>query len=218
MTNNYSLEEKNARDHSTNKKSIMQKILNVCTIVLTFSAVLGLIVTLWQFMPITETYTVTFDPNGGNGGIVEQKFVAKNGVGKTQWLYGGTPTRIGYTFVCWNIKSGGSGEDLHNGAEITTNGDFTLYAVWMPIIVKYTVIFDPNGGIGGNGSQVFIGAPTDSEEKVVLGVFNGGTPTRSGYTFQYWNLERDGSGARKYFNGETLTITADCTVYAIWKK
>jgi len=213
--NNNSLEEKNG---STNSKSILQSILNLCTILLTLAALIGLIITVWQIVPSTNRYTVTFNANGGNGGVKSQTFVVKNGVSKNQWLYGGTPTRIGYTFVCWNNKVDGSGTDLYNGVEIPPLGNYTLYAVWTPIIKTFTLKFNPNGGIGGNSSQLFIGVPTDNEDTVPKGILNGGVPTRSGYTFLYWNSESDGRGITNYYNGDELNVVDNATLYAVWKR
>jgi len=78
--------------------------------------------------------------------------------------------------------------------------------IFVPI---FTVIFDPNGGTGGNGSQT-----------IPEGTFvplDGGIPIRSGYKFLYWSTAPDGSGTIHH-NEWNQRIWSDERFYAVWEK
>ncbi|MBR5983803.1 MAG: InlB B-repeat-containing protein [Bacteroidales bacterium] len=71
----------------------------------------------------------------------------------------------------------------------------------------YTVIFNPNGGTGTMESQTF----TEGEALALTrNAF-----TYEGYTFTGWNTVQGGSGA-SYTDQQTITATADMTLYAQW--
>ena len=71
----------------------------------------------------------------------------------------------------------------------------------------YTVTFDPNGGVGATITQAFV-----SGQSVTL---RANTFTRSGYTFVGWSTTPSGSAT--YTDGQSVTLTADTTLYAQWK-
>lgn len=76
------------------------------------------------------TYTITFDANGGTVSQ-KSKTVTK---GST---YGTlpTPTREGYTFVCWLDVPSGSGMVVKSDTAVVED-DFTVYAYWKKNITK----------------------------------------------------------------------------------
>lgn len=73
-----------------------------------------------------NTYTVTFDANGGSGTMSEQTFY----YGVTQNLSANTFEREGYTFEGWTLVSDGKSvySDKESISDVAT--DTTLYAVW----------------------------------------------------------------------------------------
>ena len=73
-----------------------------------------------------ETYTVTFNPNGGTGTMSAQTFTE----GEAQALTRNAFTYDGYTFTGWNTVQGGSGASYPDGYTITATMDMTLYAQW----------------------------------------------------------------------------------------
>lgn len=73
-----------------------------------------------------ETYTVTFNPNGGTGTMEAQTFTE----GEAQALTRNTFTYEGYTFTGWNTVQGGSGASYPDGYTLTATADMTLYAQW----------------------------------------------------------------------------------------
>lgn len=70
----------------------------------------------------------------------------------------------------------------------------------------HTVTFDPNGGVGTPLMQAFKGTSVK---------LRANTFTRSGYTFNGWRTEP--SGGTSYKDGDTVTLTADTTLYAQWR-
>ena len=159
-----------------------------------------------------HTYTVTFNPNGGTGGMDDQSFTYD----QTQALTANTFTRAGYTFAGWNTKADGSGTTYGDGAEVKNltaenNGEVTLYAQWAAH--TYTVTFDLNGGDGGSmGDQTFTYDETQA--------LTGNTFTRTGYTFAGWNTAADGTGTPYEEGQEVENLTAEnngeVTLYAQW--
>ena len=71
-----------------------------------------------------------------------------------------------------------------------------------------TVTFEPNGGVGATMTQAFI-----SGKEATL---NANTFTREGYTFNGWSTNQNGGGTT-YTDGQTVTLTADTTLYAQWR-
>jgi len=73
-----------------------------------------------------ETYTVTFNANGGIGTMAAQTFTE----GESQALTRNAFTYDGYTFNGWNTMSNGSGASYPDGYTLTVTSDMTLYAQW----------------------------------------------------------------------------------------
>lgn len=115
------------------------------------------VVTLVGLMVISgckkkETYTVTFNANGGIGTMTEQTFTE----GEAQVLSRNVFTYEGFTFGGWNTLSDGSGASYTDGQTITATADMILYAQWTSNGTNptpqpgntVTVTFDANGGSG----------------------------------------------------------------------
>jgi uncharacterized repeat protein (TIGR02543 family) len=148
-----------------------------------------------------NSYTVTFDPNGGTGSMSNQS----GNYNTTAALTSNAFTRTGYTFAGWNTAANGSGTSYANGANYTFTASITFYAQWT--INSYTVTFDPNGGTGSMGNQ--------SGNYNTTAALTSNTFTRTGYTFAGWNTAANGSGTG-YPNGANYTFTASTTLYAQW--
>ena len=72
-----------------------------------------------------ETYTVTYDANGGTGAPEPQNFVYNSG----EYISTIIPVRAGYTFVCWWYGA----VSFQPGDAIPTDWmNFTLTAQWEP--------------------------------------------------------------------------------------
>jgi uncharacterized repeat protein (TIGR02543 family) len=99
------------------------------------------------------------------------------------------PNRPGYTFIGWSTSNNGS-VAMQPGDIYTENADLVLYAVWQAN--SYTLTIDPNGGVLPNGSTAALTlSPSlifDNSNWRNLGAQ---TPTRTGYTFTGWFIEKD---------------------------
>ena len=179
---------------------------------------------------VLETYTLTYDLNGGSGDApAKVTGVAKNTEVKLTEEKGFTrnPNEI---FVGWSATKHDAAltaetkqEDLEKflitGAtyRIGTK-DVTLYAVWAidsngdgtpDYQTTYTVSYDLDGGIAVDGE-------TYDEENVKPGetITIKAAPIRKGYTFDGWY-----DGTKTYKPGDNVTILdADLKLTAQWKK
>ena len=143
-----------------------------------------------------NTYTVTFDANGG--AVTPEATTVTYGD-----LYGElpTPTLEGYTFEGWFTEKD-VGTQVTKETVVTTAADHMLHAHWTRI--SYEVKFDANGGIGTCKP---------------INVFHGDTygtfppePTLEGYEFAGWFTEKDGGTLVT----EDTVVTASHTLYAHW--
>ena len=76
---------------------------------------------------IVETYTVTYNVNGGSGSVSSQT----TNVGSSVTLASYSGTKTGYTFAGkWNTKADGTGIDYTPGTSFTPTSNITLYAKW----------------------------------------------------------------------------------------
>ena len=108
-----------------------------------------------QWTPIK--YTVTFDANGGQGGVADKLDYESE-------LVAPSVNRAGYTFLGWSPEV----------AATVPLGGATYTAQWQ--INQYDVVFDANGGTGGASTNLDYGM-----EIVVPSVM------RAGYTFVGWS-------------------------------
>ena len=73
-----------------------------------------------------ETYTISFNANGGSGAPGNQTKT----YGQTLTLSSTKPTRTNYNFLGWATSSGSSTAEYQAGGSYTNNAAVTLYAVW----------------------------------------------------------------------------------------
>ncbi len=147
------------------------------------------------------TYTLSYNANGGSGAPSSQS-------GATSYTISSTvPERFGYTFLGWSRSSSASLATYVGGNSITLTSDTTLYAVWQEnTVTAYTLTYNANGGSGAPSPQSGATSYTVSSTE----------PTRSGYTFLGWSRSPSATLAT-YYRGDTITLTADTTLYAVWK-
>lgn len=152
-----------------------------------------------------QTYTLSYDENGGSGTMEEQSgtsvTVATNSFSAP----------IGYTFKEWNTNAKGSGTKYTAGQNVTLTEDLTLYAVWSPL--SYTITLNAMGGTGGTTS---ITVTFDAAMPNIT------IPSRNGYTFKGYFSEQNGSGKQYYDeNGSSTnswTTASNATLYALWEE
>lgn len=141
-----------------------------------------------------EYYTVSFDPNGGNGAM-NPVYIA---IDRDYKLPDCGFEQAGYKFVGWSLTPDGERVDS------IAREDTVLYALWVKIC---NISFNANGGSG--------------EMEDIKGLHVGSIlmPTCTftapeGYKIKGWALTPDG----EVLEGEMLELTGDVTLYAIWEK
>jgi uncharacterized repeat protein (TIGR02543 family) len=115
-----------------------------------------------------NTYTVSYDANGGTGAPTSQS--KTHDVTLTLTL--STPTRTGYTFSLWNTAANGTGTYYASGGSYATNAAATLYAQWTINAPSWTdnTLATPVLGRAYSDSVSATNSPTYS-------VFSGALPT-----------------------------------------
>ena len=146
--------------------------------------------------------TITYMPNGGTG--TNQTQTVEYGLGC--YIRGAIFSRTGYTLDSWNTSPSGNGVRYNLDAwQSSITKDITLYAIWQ--INTWTVSYDANGGINAPSSQTKY-----YNESLTLSYY---APTKTGYTFLYWNTSIYGSGTT-YYPGDSYTLNSNVTLYAQW--
>ncbi len=143
-----------------------------------------------------NTYTVTFEANGGTGSMDAQTFT----YGEEKALTENTFTRTGYTFAGWNTQTDGNGTSYADGEELSLTDNLTLYAQWTINTYKITaqVANDCEGMGEVTGSGTYEYGVT-----VTLTATPG-----SGYQFVEWEEDGETSATRE------ITVTGDDTYTA----
>lgn len=113
-----------------------------------------------------ETYTVTFNSNGGAGTMADQTFTED----EAQALTPNTFTYEGHTFASWNTVQDGSGTSYTDGQAITATADMTLYAQWtaVPQRHEYVDLGLPSGTLWAT-CNVGANAPEESGDYFAWG-------------------------------------------------
>ena len=171
-----------------------------------------------------NTYTVTYDANGGTGAPAVANFLYNS----TFSISTTVPTRAGYTFVNWYVVE--NGQYLVPGqARPKTWGSFTLKAQWKAN--NYDLTISPNGGtFADNTTETVTADPKLTYNAASWWNVGGYVPKRTGYTFQGFYDALEG-GTKVYDEtGACVTGTSYWTsdkkychagklaVYARWKE
>ena len=154
----------------------------------------------------TNSYTVTYNNNGGSGSVSSQSFKH----GESVKISPGTAlSKTGHTFNGWNTNAAGTGTNYTVGTTYTPNANLTLYAKWKAD--TYTVSYNANGGTGGPSAQT----KTYGVNLTLSTLTSSTTPTKTGYTFKNWNTRADGTGT-SYEPGKLYSANEPVTLYAQW--
>lgn len=171
-----------------------------------------------------NTYTLTFDANGGlvNDNETTAKCTPtydKPFFNDVEYL---NPQKTGYTFAGWYTAKTGGTQIYNNKGKCTNDGTYwkngnwhytgnaTLYAQWKAN--TYKVIYNSNGGTGTMSADT---ATYDSNYTTKSNEFS-----RSGYKFIGWNEKPDGTGTdwtSKIGKPFKWNYTNDVTLYAQWQ-
>lgn len=150
-----------------------------------------------------NSYTFTFDKNGGNTPSATNITKEYNtAIGTLPTCTRSADNTYTYAFAGWFDTSASSGgTKLTTTTKVTSNK--TWYARWTSTYKNYTVTWDGNGGTPSKSSSSF-------HYNDALGTLP--TATRTGYTFKGWSTSKTGT-----VNVSTTTkVTANVTYYAVW--
>ena len=146
-----------------------------------------------------NTYTVTFDPDGGVVDSISKKVTYDGNYGVLP-----TATKTGFGFDGWYTAMNGGGTRIESDTKVQITVAQTLYAKW--IADTYTLTLNPNGG-----------SVTPSSKAQAYGsTYTLPTPIWTGYTFNGWTLSsgkgivaKNGSSYVYTFGDGAGTVTAN---------
>lgn len=156
---------------------------------------------VWQL----NTYTVSYNNNGGSGTIANQTKT----YGQALTLSSGSGfSRTGYTLKSWNTDSSGTGTTYALSGSYTGNAALTLYAKWQ--INTWAVSYNKNT------TDTVSNMPSNQTKTYGANLtLSSNVPTRAGYKFQGWATSSS-STTVAYMPGATYSSNAALTLYAIW--
>lgn len=169
----------------------------------------------------TDTWSVTFDPNGGTGAPPTQYRKVTEG----SWTFTipniDPPMMSGYTFMGWSENKDLTDKNNLPGmgdSYTTSNKSLILYAIWEKgNVAKLTVTFKLNGGTGEVPSQQI----ANGIGKLSVSIPAQPIPTApEGYVFKGWCENSTGLGTI-YLSGKSAEFTieksTEVILYAIYE-
>ena len=171
----------------------------------------GATINLYAVFKDLETFTVTYNGNGGSGAPVDNTgHIAGN---KVDVKFDVIPKRPGYEFLGWST-------DVNATTPVYTQGEtnsftmeaknVTLFAVWRAY-GAYTVTYQTNT------TDLVNGMPDDQVKAEDVDLKLSETiPSRAGYIFQGWSINPNAEAA-EYAAGDTYAQNAALTLYAVWQ-
>ena len=129
------------------------------------------------------------------------------------------PTRTGYIFEGWYSDSALTNK-VTASTKVTTIGNKTLYAKWEKNVHKIT-LDKQSGSAGTDAIYLWYQIGWYSNSAATTSISSITRPTRTGYTFQGYYTETNGSGTQIINSsgsiiGSNTYINADDTLYAYW--
>ena len=163
-------------------------------------------------VPAWDSYTVTYNANGGSGAPSKQT----KWKGQALTISSTKPTKSGYTFVCWSTspsatENSTSDKKYDPGDSFTTDNTTTLYAIWKKTL---TITYNANGGTNTPSKQEAI--IYNSTTSATFTLRSVGSMTKSGYTFKGW-AKTSTAKTSEYSAGASVSISSNLTLYAVWE-
>ena len=161
----------------------------------------------------SQNFTISYSGNGATSGDTPtaQSYYA-GGSRLTVSNNGGNYARTGYTLVGWNTAADGSGTAYAiGGANATFSGNTTLYAQWLGS--TYSILYTGNGNTSGSApaSQSFVYGGSAITLRA-----NTSPLVRTGFNFNGWNSQPDGTGTAYTESQAGVTFTGDTVIFAQW--
>jgi len=163
----------------------------------------------WRIVD-SQTVTITYKINIEGDGQPDVRATATKG-SAYKLIANPFIARTGYLFDGWNTQANGTGTAYKPGQKLTANDNYTLYAQWKIMPIRFfTITYIANAG----SSQADVIYTFDINKG--YGELMNNPFTRPGYIFTGWNTQPNGSGT-SYQPGQTVTANMDYTLYAQWK-
>ena len=170
---------------------------------------------------VPNTYTVTYDANGGTGTMASENLTVDGGFAKTytfpqcgftapsgkefdkwQWYYNSNPSQT---------------TDTTPGNSPWLSGSITVKALWKDKSNTYTVTYDANGGSGSMGTE-YIAFENDGFAKTYTFPQCGFTaPDGKEFDKWQWYYNSDPSQTTDTTPGNSPWLSGSITVKALWK-
>lgn len=123
------------------------------------------------------------------------------------------PARSGFVFMGWAVPSNPSEAVYGPGDRIVvSSSSYTLYAVWQPESIVFTLSFDAGDGATGEPSTI----TSMAEGTMHVFTIPADVPVLEGYRFMGWSGTYGGNA--DYQPGDAFVSgVRDATLYAVWK-
>ena len=150
--------------------------------------------------------SITYYPNGGT----DSNIVDNANSHGYYTIKENTFDNTDYIFDSWNTKADGTGTRYVPKQGIYLTSNLVLYAKWKTAPLVSSTYY-PNGGTGAAIVDVVLSDTT------YYSIRQNPNYTRSGYTFNGWNTNADGTG--KHYSGkQTIYFSNSLILYAKWRE
>lgn len=150
-----------------------------------------------------DTYTVSYDANGGTGAPPAQTKKHDSSLRISAQV----PTKIDCVFLGWSTTPNGNVAFAPDSV-CNLNQNVTLYALWQEEVkAVYYIIYNANGGVDAPAMQTKY---ENEDIKISMSA-----PTRKGYEFVGWAVGSNDTVV--YTSGDTCKENKTLYLYAVWK-
>ena len=161
---------------------------------------------------ITYEHILIYDANGGSGGPGTDT-VTNTSVEHSYDVSSIEPVAPdGYRFIGWADSKEATEADYIVGGSISVTDTKTVYAIYEIITYEHKLIYNPNGGEGGPGTDSKVDTSISYRFEISSDV-----PVKSGYAFVGWAYDPEAEEP-DLRAGDRVTVEDELTLYAVWRE